>query len=132
MFRDKLSLLRSLVHVALSDNLNDSMSAYLEDMFSTAILNAKFDPSEKRTQPPPRARDSLKQMWEENCARADNIGLDAVKKLESTMNEFSNRCNEWSRKNDLLMQHGKCKNIPMTQGQYQGTAKRIFNTHHML
>ncbi len=97
------------IYVALSDDLNDSTSAHLEDMFSRSILNAKFYPSEKRTQPPPMARDSLKQMWEENCAHADNIGLDAVKKLESTMNEFSNWCNEWSRKNDLLVQHGKRK-----------------------
>ena len=112
-----------MTYVELSDDLNDSTSAHLEDMFSTSILNAKFYPSEKRTQPPPRARDNHKQMWEENCARADNIGLDAVKKLESTMNEFSNWRNKWSRKNDLLVQHGKCKNIPMTQGQYKGTAK---------
>jgi hypothetical protein len=111
------------VYVALSNDLNDSTSAHLEDMFSTSILNAEFYPSEKRTQPPLCARDSLKQMWEENCAHADNIGLDAVKKLESTVNEFSNWCNEWSIKNDLLVQHGKCKNIPMTQGQYKGTAK---------
>ena len=55
-------------------------------------------------------RDSLKQMWEENCAHADNIGFDAVKKLESTMNEFSNWCMEWSMKNDVMLKDGKRKN----------------------
>jgi hypothetical protein len=70
-------------------------------------------------------------MWEENCAHGDNIGFDAVKKLESTMNEFSNWCTEWSMKNDVMLKDGKRKNIPMTQGRYERTAKRIYNTHHM-
>ena len=116
--------------VEFSENLNDSTSAHLEDMFSASIFNADFDTKGKRTQQP-RARDSLKQMWEENCAHADNIGFDAVKKLESTMNEFSNWCTEWSIKNDVMLKDGKRKNIPMTQGRYEGTAKRIYNTHHM-
>ncbi len=55
-------------------------------------------------------------MWEENCACADYKGFNAVKKLDSTMNECSNWCNELSRNNDFLLQDGKRKNIPMTQG----------------
>jgi hypothetical protein len=94
--------------VGFSENLNDSTSAHLEDMFSASIFNAGFDTKGKRTQQP-RARDSLKQMWEENCAHADNIGFDAVKKFESTMNEFSNWCTEWSTKNDVMLKDGKHK-----------------------
>jgi hypothetical protein len=70
-------------------------------------------------------------MWEVNCACAENIGFDAVKKLESTMNEFSIWCREWPTNNNVMLRDGKCKTIPMTQGRYEGTAKRIFNTHHM-
>ncbi len=58
--------------VEFSEKLNDSTSAHLEDMFSASILNADFDTKGKRTQQT-RARDSLKQMWEENCAHADNF-----------------------------------------------------------
>jgi hypothetical protein len=50
------------IYLALSDDSNDSTSADLEDMFSTPILNVNFYPTEKRTQPPPRASDSLERM----------------------------------------------------------------------
>ena len=116
--------------VEFLENLNDSTSAHLEDIFSSSIFNADFDTKGKRTQQT-RARDSFKQMWEENCAHADNIGFDAVKKLESTMNEFSNWCTKWSMKKEVMLKDGKRKNIQMAQGRYEGTAKRIYNTHHM-
>jgi hypothetical protein len=85
------------------------------------------------------ARYSLKQLCEEYCAEADEIGPEGVKKLENQLLLFRGYCN-WMNLADDNNQLGRGKNsittpprrnIPMTHGKYGGLAQRIFNTHNM-
>ena len=76
-------------------------------------------------------RDKLKQPWEEACALADNIGVEAATELEMTLKRFSAFCNE---KNHTVTNDGDdCDGVivPATGARYKGTRRRIFNTHHM-
>ncbi len=85
------------------------------------------------------ARYSLKQLWEECCAEADEIGPEGVKELENQLIIFWGYCNQmnFADGNDQLGTAKKLmttpprRNIPMTHGKYAGLAERIFNTHNM-
>jgi hypothetical protein len=64
----------------LADELRVGISGPVSDIFSASISNAEFaigDNSSSRL-----ARESLKQLWEESCSVADNLGTVGVKELE--------------------------------------------------
>ena len=44
------------------------------------------------------ARESLKQLWEESCTAADNLGTNGVKELEKNLLLFRKFCNEKKEK----------------------------------
>ena len=76
-------------------------------------------------------RDKLKQPWEEACALADNLGIEAATKLEMALKKFSAFCND---KNSMVTNVDDDRDgviVPATGARYKGTAKRIYNTHHM-
>jgi hypothetical protein len=84
-------------------------------------------------------RYSLKQLWEECCAEADEIGPEGVKELEYQLQLFQGYCN-WmngaygnnhlgTSKNSMTTPPRR--NIPMTRGKFEGLAERIFNAHNM-
>jgi hypothetical protein len=88
-----------------------------------------------------QARYSLKQLWEECYAKADEIGPEGVKELENQLLLFQGHCN-WMNgagadghnhlgagKNSMTTPPRR--NIPMTHGKYGGLAERIYNTHNM-
>ena len=109
----------------LTDELRVEISGPVSDIFSASISNAEFaigDNSSSRL-----ARESLKQLWEESCSVADNLGTVGVKELERHLILFRKYCNE--RNQSTTDTEGR--NIPMTQGKYTSKAKRIKNTHHM-
>ncbi len=81
----------------------------------------------------------LKQLQEECCAEADEIGPEGVKELEIWLRSFWGYCNQMKFA-DGNNQRGTGKNsittpprrnIPMTCAKYGGLAERIFNTHNM-
>ena len=109
----------------------------MTDSFSASIENSHFDKENNFM-----AQNALKQLWEECCAEADNLGrVEGVQKLEHHLKLFLGACNRTnasltnsainslSNKAPSINQFGR--NIPMTHGKYSGSAKRLFNTHHM-
>jgi hypothetical protein len=83
-------------------------------------MNIHFDSPQKVSV---RARYSLKQLWEECCTEADEIGLDGVKELENQLLLFKGYCNQMNvadgnnqigtGKNSMTTPP---RNIPMTHG----------------
>jgi hypothetical protein len=61
-------------------------------------------------------RDALKQLWEKNCSKADNLGVEATKELEKHLILFRQYCN--GRKREILTttKENHRVNIPMAQG----------------
>jgi hypothetical protein len=113
----------------IDNRLRDSTCAsagHLDNLFSESIMNTDFSTSHKVI-----TRDALKQLWEESCSEADNLGVEATKELEKHLILFRQYCN--GRKREMLptTKGNSQVNIPMTQGQYTGRADRVFNTHHI-
>ena len=108
----------------LADELRAATSGHVSDIFSASISNAVFDIGDNSSSR--LARESLKQLWEESCSVADNLGTVGVKELERHLILFRRFCNE---SNQTTVTEGR--SIPMTQAKYTGKAKRIKNTHHM-
>ena len=94
-------------------------------MFSKSIMNADFDHDEEHLI---KARYSLKQLWEESCAKADNISDEGVKELKKQLLLFCQYCNQ---KITSITGNEVGLNIPMMNGHYASTVTRLYNTHHM-
>jgi hypothetical protein len=109
----------------LAVELRVASSCHISDIFSASISNAEFENGDNSS--PRSARESLKQLWEESCSVADNLGTVGVKELERHLILFRKYCNE----RNLSTTDTGGRNIPMTQAKYTGKAKRIENTHHM-
>ncbi len=109
----------------LAVELRVATSGHISDIFSASISNAEFEIGDNSS--PRLARESLKQLWEESCSVADNLGTVGVKELERHLILFRKYCNE---RNQSTTDTGG-RNIPMTQAKYTGKAKRIKSTHHM-
>ena len=105
--------------------LQDTSGGHLNDMFSKSIMNSDFDHDEEHSI---KARYSLKQLWEESCVEADNIGDEGVKELEKQLLLFRQYCNQ---KITSITVNEVGLNIPMTNGHYASTVTRVYNTHHM-
>jgi hypothetical protein len=107
----------------------------MNDLFSQSIMNSDFNSPKKVGSV--RARSSLKQLWEECCAEADEIGPEGVKELEDRLVSFQGYCNrmKFADGNSQLV-FGEYsitprRNIPMTGAKYGESAERILNTHNM-
>jgi hypothetical protein len=103
----------------------DTSGGHLNDMFSESIMNYDFDQENESTI---KARYALKQLWEESCAEADNIGPDGVKELERQLLLFRFFCNQ---KSILTTDKELGVMVPMTNGHYRSRVTRVYNTHHM-
>jgi hypothetical protein len=79
-----------------------------------------------------RARYSLKQLWEESCSKADNIGAEAVKEPEKHLILFRQYCNQRKKSIIPTNKENHQVNIPLTQGRYAGQALIVFNTPHVV
>jgi hypothetical protein len=109
----------------------------MNDLFSESIMNSDFNSSQKVGSV--QARYSLKQLWEECCAEADEIEPESVKELEDRLLSFQGYCNQmkFADGNYQLGTGANSittpprRNIPMTCAIYGGSVERIFNTHHM-
>ncbi len=85
------------------------------------------------------ARYSLKQLWEECYAEADEIGPEVVKELEDRLLSFQGYYSQmkFADGNSQLGtgEHSTTtpprRNSSMTGAKYGGSAERIFNTHNM-
>jgi hypothetical protein len=64
----------------VNDNWKESSGGHLNDLFSQSIMNSDFNSPQKVGSV--QARYSLKQLWEECGAEADEIGPEGVKELE--------------------------------------------------
>ncbi len=62
----------------VNDKWKEGSSRHMNDLFSQSILNSNFNSPQKVESV--WARLSLKQLWEECCAEADEIGPEGVKK----------------------------------------------------
>ncbi len=64
----------------VNDKWKEGSGGHKNDLFSQSIMNSNFNSPQKVGSV--WARSSLKQLWEEYCAEADEIGPDDVKELE--------------------------------------------------
>ncbi len=85
----------------IANRLRDSTCAitsagHLDDLFSESIMNTDFSTSHKVI-----TRDALKQLWEESCSEADNLGVEATKELEKLLILFRQYCN--GRKREMII-----------------------------
>jgi hypothetical protein len=64
----------------VNDKWEKSSGGHMNDLFSQSIRNSNFNSPQKVGFV--QARYSLKQLWEECCAEADEIGPEGVKELE--------------------------------------------------
>jgi hypothetical protein len=117
-----------------NDKWNNGSDGHLNDLFSQSIMNSNLNSHQKVGSV--WARYSLKQLWKECCAEADEIGPKGVKELENQLLLFWGYCNRMNIA-DGNNQLGRGKNsmttpprrnIPMTHGKYGGSAERIFNS----
>jgi len=106
-------------------------------VFSNSIYNSDFHSPlrEKHV----LARNSLKQLIEECCSEADGLGrVDGLLRLEDHLKLFLSQCSAMKSSKGKATSEGQDNSIkrvrqtvPMTNGKYQGSANRIFNSHHM-
>ena len=100
-------------------------SSVTEDKFSNSINDTDLPESVAARL---NTRDILKQKIEDCCAAADNVGEEGTKESGQLLDLFQ----EWCAGNAIKTDDGADgKNIPMTKSEYRGSAKIIFNTHHM-
>ena len=64
----------------VNDKWKEGSGGHINDLFSHSIMNCDFNSPHKVGSV--CARYSLKQLWEECCAEADEIGPEGVKELE--------------------------------------------------
>jgi hypothetical protein len=122
----------------INSNRGDYSGGDVSDMFSNSINNSDFRSPlrEKHV----LARNSLKQLIEECCSEADGLGrVDGLLRLEDHLKLFLSQCCAIKYSKEKATSEGQDDDsiehvhqaVPMTNGKYQGTAKRIFNSHHM-
>ncbi len=67
----------------VNNKWKDTSGGHLNDLFSQLIMNSDFNSPQKVAAV--WAGYSLKQLWEECCAKADEIGPEGVKELENQL-----------------------------------------------
>ena len=124
----------------MATQLTEVSSRILNETFSTSIRNVDFSSPTREKHVP--ARESLKQLFQECCTEADLLGpVDGHAKLEDNLKLFLSHCNTVRATSRLGMTNQSIKDgthnttsprrtVPMTHGKYNGTAKRILNTHN--
>ena len=76
------------------------------------------------------SRDSLRPLANTAYDLADKLGEDGSTQLEHVLSEFNSWCaTKLARKEKSS--HEKRKYVCLSQQSYEGTSKRVFNTHHM-
>ena len=76
------------------------------------------------------SRTRLRPFVESAYKLADRLGDFAQQHLEEKLSEFNDWCSaQLAEKN--AEKNTKRKYIPFSQEEYEGTAKRVLNTHHM-
>jgi hypothetical protein len=111
----------------------DTSGGHLNDHFSQLIMNSDLNSPQKVAAV--QARYTLKQLWEECCAKVDDKGPEGVKELENQLLLFRGYCNRMNGADgnnqlgtgDNSMTTPPRRNIPMTHGKYGGSAE----THNM-
>jgi hypothetical protein len=118
----------------VNDKWKEGSGGHMNDLFNQSIMNSNFNSPKKVWSV--WARSSLRQLWEECCAEADEIGPEGVK---DRLVSFQGYCNwmKFADGNSELVsgKHSSTmpprRNIPMTGAKSGGSAERIFNTHNM-
>ena len=121
-----------------NSNRGDYSGGDLNDVFSNSIYNSDFRSplSDNHV----LARNSLRQLIEECCSEADGLGhVDGLLRLEDHLKLFLSQCSVIKSSKRKASSEGSQddsiervrQTVPMTNGKYQGSAKRIFNSHHM-
>jgi hypothetical protein len=67
----------------INNKWKDTSGGLLNDIFSQSTMNSDYNSPQKVAAV--WARYSLKQLWEECCAKADEIGPKGVKELENQL-----------------------------------------------
>ena len=76
------------------------------------------------------ARTRLRPFVDAAYQLADCLGESAQKHLEEKLSEFNDWCSVQLAEKDAE-KNTKRKSVPFSQEEYEGTAKRVLNTHHM-
>jgi hypothetical protein len=79
-------------HPTLMINGRKRSGGHLNNLFSQLIINSNFNSPQKVGSV--WARYSLKQLWEECCTEANEIGLEGVKESEDQLLSLWGYCNQ--------------------------------------
>ena len=97
----------------MNEHWCDATSGKLNDMFSDSIRISEFLSPQKETQI--MARISLKQLWEECCMEADNLGHEEGEiKIEDHLKLFLGYCN---RTNASIRNSNLSPSMPATENR---------------
>ena len=110
----------------IANRICDMTTDVTNDKFSESINDTVFP---ELTESRYNTREMLKQKIEDCCSAADEVGADGKKELGRVLDSFQQWC---ARKNNGNNDEKDSKYVPMTKSNYKGTAKRVFNTHHMV
>ena len=116
----------------MNTNGGDHSGGDISDVFSDSIHNSHFHSPQRENRV--LARNALKQLIEECCTKADGLGhVNGLLRLEDNLKLFLSQCSAIKSSKAKSSSGSKCvqQTVPMTHGKYQGSAKRIFNSHHM-
>ena len=127
----------------MSDALQDMITPQAEKLFDLSASDANIP--DAAAIGGVKTRETLKQLIESSCCKADEIGSDGAKELESVLLGFGSWCNQ--RATELVVarrgdsgdiaeektsaSNGKRRYVAMTNDKYTGTAKRVCNTYNM-
>jgi hypothetical protein len=115
----------------INSNRGDYSGGDVSDLFSNSIYNSDFRSP---------LSDKQKQLIEECCSEVDGLGrVDDLLRLEDNLKLFLSQCSVIKSSKGKASSEGSQddsiervrQTVPMTNGKYQGSAKRIFNSHHM-
>ena len=110
---------------SLATAVKKMTSNVTEDKFSDSITDSDLPQTVSARL---NTRDIMKQKIEDCCAAADDIGHNGTRQFGKMMDDFQLWCAENNKKKSEIKDSGI---VTMTKGKYKGTAKRVYNTHHM-
>ena len=110
------------------NQIQDGISESTQTVFSESIDNHSF--AADHSVGAGNSRQKMKGMMNTVYDLADRVGDEAVAKLEAAMNDFIT----WSSAQLEIVdghKNKKRKYVTLPQNSYQGSCKRVYNTHNM-
>ena len=108
--------------------IRDSTPAAAEDMFTEAVSNFEIATGVNKGVD---SRTAMRPLVDTAFLLSDRLGREGLQKLEEMMSEYNKWASGRLSETKDADKNKKRKHVPLTQEEYEGTADRVLNTHHM-